>query len=235
MSVEEDGLRLEEHRLFPQLLQRLPLLRDASLELGRDVVSDFYLRLRNRQEMGQRLIERRELPSFDLAVLPQFNRRRVDRSAFLEDDGRPRFLVDRDCDVVQRRVQRIDLPVLEVLDSSLLVDARAQTQFLCVGASEIQYSREDPDHLALGALQSLREAVAVQVERVDARDRIRIPFADLAAVGDIDPKYDLVVPLINLVDVATEETLPFRDEDTEVERGDGGFHCARCCEDPCVT
>jgi len=35
--------------------------------------------------------------------------------------------------------------------------------------------------------------------------------------------------------VATEETLPFRDEDTEVERGDGGFHCARRCEDPCVT
>src|SRR5438093_1157188 len=217
MSVEEDGLRLEEHRLFPQLLQRLPLLRDASLELGRDVVSDFYLRLRNRQEMGQRLIERRELPSFHLAVLPQFNRRRVDRSAFLEDDGRPPFLVDRDCDVVQRRVQRIDLPVLEVLDSSLLVDARAQTQFLCVGASEIQYSREDPD---------LVEAQPLTCLRIEL---------DLAAVGDIDPKYDLVVPLINLVDVATEETLPFRDEDTEVERGDGGFHCARCCEDPCVT
>src|SRR5438309_4096380 len=332
VSIEADGLRLDEHRLFPQPLQRLPLLRDASLELCRDVVSDFHLRLRNRQEMGRRLIERRELPSIHLAVLPQFNRRHVDRSALLEYDGRPPFLVDRDRDVVQRRVQRIDLPVLEVLDSSLLVDARAQTQFLCVGASEIQYSREDPDHLALGALQGLREAVAVQVERVDARNRIRIPFADLdvavleflrehhrdnhripdedeipsaenfeydvesfgpsfdsedcdsvqpslldrgqprviqqaterlcerrrrlwlvldlveaqpltclrieldlAAVGDIDPKHDLVVPLINLVDVATEETLPFRDEDTEVERRDGGFHCARRCEDPCVT
>ena len=126
VSIEEDGLRLEEHRLFPQLLQRLPLLRDASLELGRDVVSDFHLRLRNRQEMGQRLIERRELPSFHLAILPQFDRRRVDRSALLEDDGRPPFLVDSDRDVVQRRVQRIDFPILEVLDSSLLVDGRSQ-------------------------------------------------------------------------------------------------------------
>src|SRR5205809_7935156 len=122
MSVEEDGLRLEEHRLFPQLLQRLPLLRDTSLELGRDVVSDFYLRLRNRQEMGQRLIERRELPSFLLAVLPQFNRRRVARSAFLEDDGPLPFLVDRDRALGGRRLERMDLPALEVLESSLPVD-----------------------------------------------------------------------------------------------------------------
>src|SRR5205809_6736782 len=104
MSVEEDGLRLEEHRLFPQLLQRLPLRRDTSLELGRDVVSDFYLRLRNRQEMGQRLIERRELPSFLLAVLPKFNRRRVDRSACVEDDVRLPSLCERHRDAVQGRV-----------------------------------------------------------------------------------------------------------------------------------
>jgi hypothetical protein len=47
---------------------------------------------------------------------------------------------------------------------------------------------------------------------------------DLAAVGNIDPEHDLVVPLIDLVDVATDEALPLGDEDAEIERCDGCLH-----------
>ena len=95
------------------------------------------------------------------------------------DDGRSPFLVDRDRDIVQGGVQGIDLRVLEILDANLLVDARAEAKFLRVCASEVQHGREDADHLTLRSLQGVREAAAIQFERVDAGGGVCIRFADL--------------------------------------------------------
>src|SRR5207245_7507302 len=60
-----------------------------------------------------------------------------------------------------------------------LVDGRSQTKFLRIGASEVQGSREDADQLALGPLQGVCEAAAIQLERIDGRRRICIELADL--------------------------------------------------------
>jgi hypothetical protein len=58
---------------------------------------------------------------------------------------------------------------------------------------------------------------------------------DFASAGDIDPEHELVLSLIDLVDMAPDQALPLRDEDTEIEGSDGCLHGVGCCEDPGVT
>jgi len=55
--------------------------------------------------------------------------------------------------------------------------------------------------------------------------RLGIEF-DLSAIRDIDAEDDFVFSLVDLVDIASDEALPLRDEDTEIEGGDGRLQLA---------
>ena len=321
MSVEEDGLRLEARCLLPQVLQRLALLGDPTVELRRSVLDDLHRRFRDRQEIRERFVERREVPAIQVAVLDQGDGSRIDRFPVPEDDPGLPVLIARDREVVQGGIQGIDLRVLEILDPRLLVDARSQADLLGVGTAEIQDGRKDADHLSLGPSYRGGEASSVEFERVDAGDRKDVllsnlhrailellrgedsddlPFStddeissaedledhvksvgtsfeaedrdpieallldrdqssvieqppeglcegrrgsrlffdlmeaepaarlgielDLSAIWDIDAEDDFVFSLIDLVDMAPDEALPLRDEDTEIEGGDGRLH-----------
>ena len=64
---------------------------------------------------------------------------------------------------------------------------------------------------------------------------LRVEF-DFAAAGDVDPEHELVLSLIDLVDMATEEDLPFLGEDAETVRHTRGqpaqIHHFTCELDP---
>src|SRR5256712_11562342 len=125
------------------------------------------------------MVERRELPPLEVAVLEELDRGGVEGSTVLEDHPRAAFLVDGHRDVVESGVEPSDWPLREVFPLGRLLHMCSETDFFRVRAAEVQDAGEDPDDLPFRSTERIRETASVEFEGVQPCLGKLIRFAKL--------------------------------------------------------